>query len=75
VPVDPYDRKPLRYKQLPDGVLIYSIGPDRGDNGGNVDRRNYAAAGTDLGMKLWNVDKRRQVPPELLPEPMPDVDP
>jgi hypothetical protein len=75
VPVDPYDRKPLRYKQLPDGVLIYSIGPDRRDNGGNVDRKKYAAAGTDLGMQLWNVDKRRQVPPELLPEPMPDDDP
>ncbi len=34
VPVDPYDSKPLRYKRLPHGFVVYSIGPDRTDDGG-----------------------------------------
>jgi hypothetical protein len=37
VPVDPFDGKPLRYKKLDRGYRIYSIGPDRKDDGG-VDR-------------------------------------
>src|SRR5262249_35009261 len=28
VPADPYDGQPLRYRRLPDGVVIYSVGPD-----------------------------------------------
>ena len=34
VPLDPYDSKPLRYKQLPRGFVVYSVGPDRHDDGG-----------------------------------------
>jgi hypothetical protein len=34
VPPDPYDSQPLRYKQLPGGYVVYSIGPDRNDDGG-----------------------------------------
>jgi hypothetical protein len=63
VPVDPYDRKALRYKRLSDGALVYSVGPDGNDDGGNYDRRNYAAPGTDIGFQLWDVDKRRQPAP------------
>jgi hypothetical protein len=52
VPVDPYDGKPLRYKKLKNGYLIYSIGPNLKDDGGkeiplpsakvsSEERRNY----------------------------------
>ncbi|MBI2948796.1 MAG: hypothetical protein HYY23_14245 [Verrucomicrobia bacterium] len=33
-PLDPFDGKPLRYKRLNPGYMIYSVGPDRKDNGG-----------------------------------------
>jgi hypothetical protein len=32
-------------------MLIYSIGPDRADNGGAIDRRK-GAAGADWGFRL-----------------------
>ncbi len=60
VPLDPYDGKPLRYKAVPDGVIVYSIGPDRTDNGGKIDRAKPTAAGTDMGYQLWDVPRRRQ---------------
>jgi hypothetical protein len=60
VPLDPYDGKPLRYRRLQDGVVIYSIGPDEKDDGGKLDRQNPTAPGTDLGFQLWDVNRRRQ---------------
>jgi hypothetical protein len=34
VRLDPYDSQPLRYKKLPRGYVVYSIGADRKDDGG-----------------------------------------
>lgn len=34
VPSDPFDGKPLRYKRLERGYVIYSVGPDGNDDGG-----------------------------------------
>jgi hypothetical protein len=34
VPTDPFDGKPLRYKKLAKGYVVYSIGEDEVDNGG-----------------------------------------
>jgi hypothetical protein len=34
VPTDPFDGKPLRYKPLAKGYVVYSVGDDRQDNGG-----------------------------------------
>jgi hypothetical protein len=34
VPTDPFDGKPLRFKPLANGYVIYSVGDDRRDNGG-----------------------------------------
>ena len=34
VPVDPFDDQPLRYRKLPKGYVIYSVGPDFSDDGG-----------------------------------------
>src|SRR5262249_47959001 len=58
VPLDPYDGQPLRYKWLADGVLFYSIGPDRTDNGGVIDLQNPIRPGTDMGIRLWNAEAR-----------------
>jgi hypothetical protein len=62
LPVDPYDRKPLRFKRLDDGVLIYSLGPDGKDDGGKIDRQKYTFPGSDMGFRLWNSARRRQLP-------------
>jgi serine/threonine protein kinase len=62
VPSDPYDGAPLRYRRVADGVVIYSIGRDRMDNKGNLDRTRIGRPGTDIGFELWDVTKRRQAP-------------
>jgi hypothetical protein len=58
-PVDPFDGKPLRYKKKADGVVVYSIGPDGTDDGGDFAKINTWLPGTDIGLRLWNVDKRQ----------------
>lgn len=60
VPLDPFDGKPLRYRRVKDGVIIYSVGQDGVDNGGKLDRVNLNSPGVDLGFRLWDVPKRRQ---------------
>jgi len=34
IPLDPFDDKPLRYRKLEEGYVIYSVGPDGRDDGG-----------------------------------------
>jgi hypothetical protein len=65
-PIDPYDGQPLRLKRLADGLVIYAVGSDLADNGGNLDR-SAIKPGTDLGFRLWDVPARRQ--PPLPPKP------
>jgi ABC-type transport system involved in multi-copper enzyme maturation permease subunit len=60
VPADPCDGNPLRYRRLPDGVVVYSVGADGTDDGGNLDRRNPPPAGFDKGVRLWDVERRQQ---------------
>jgi hypothetical protein len=62
VPTDPYNGRPLRYRRLADGVVIYSVGPDGADNGGHFDRKEPLAEGNDVGFRLWDVKSRRQKP-------------
>jgi ABC-type transport system involved in multi-copper enzyme maturation permease subunit len=62
VPLDPYDGQPLRYRQVADGTVIYSVGPDLVDDGGKLVPSGRGNAGTDLGMRLWNPDRRRLPP-------------
>lgn len=38
VTTDPFDGQPLRVKKLPQGWLIYSVGPNRIDDGGVLDQ-------------------------------------
>ncbi len=53
VPVDPFDRQPLRYRKTDDGVVIYSVGSDHADNRGELDRANGYGHGSDIGVQLW----------------------
>jgi hypothetical protein len=62
IPLDPFDGKPLRYKRLAEGVIVYAVGPDGTDDGGTLDRENPIKPGTDLGYRLWDVTQRRQAP-------------
>lgn len=59
VPTDPFSRKPLRLQPLEDGIAVYSVGPDGQDDGGNL-HPQANVTGTDLGMRLWNLERRRQ---------------
>jgi hypothetical protein len=68
VPLDPYDGKPLKMRATDDGLVVYSIGKDRKDNGGKVDRK-MARPGDNIVFQLWNVDERRK------PAMNPDVGP
>jgi hypothetical protein len=58
MPADPFDGRPLRLRLLPDGIVIYSVGPDRQGDGGNLDRDNAEAANTDIGFHLWDAGRR-----------------
>jgi hypothetical protein len=65
VPVDPYDDHDLRLRRLPDGLVIYSVGPDGVDDGGDV-LPGPKGLPKDIGFRLWDVARRRQParPPE-----------
>lgn len=54
VPNDPFDGRPLRLRRLQDGLVIYSVGPDRVDDGGKLDGQTPDARGTDVGFQLWD---------------------
>jgi hypothetical protein len=69
VPADPFDGQPLRYRRLDDGVVVYSVGPDRTDDGGTIDREQPLREGTDLGFRLWDAARRRQPAPPPPPPP------
>ena len=58
--IDPFDGAALRYRRLADGVVIYSVGPDGKDHGGQIAREMPPAEGADVGFRLWDPAKRRQ---------------
>jgi hypothetical protein len=64
VPADPYDGAPLRLRKLADGLVIYSVGANGQDDGGDVDiLLHLDRGGQDIGIRLWDVERRRQAPP------------
>ena len=66
VPLDTWVGEPLRYRRSKDGVVIYSVGSDRTDDNGHLDPAHPNQSGVDIGIRLWDVAKRRQ-PPRLKP--------
>jgi hypothetical protein len=70
VPLDPYTGRPLLFKPLPDGVVIYSVYRDLNDDGGSTLSGPTASGGyfvaPDVGFRLWDVPQRRRPPlPDL----------
>jgi hypothetical protein len=62
VPTDPFDGLPLRFSRVEeDGLVIYSVGPDRTDDGGNLTTK-VANPGEDHGFRLWDPAHRRAAP-------------
>ncbi|MBI3411702.1 MAG: hypothetical protein HY040_25510 [Planctomycetes bacterium] len=72
-PTDFYVNKPLRFTKLSDGIVIYSVGSDKTDDGGKLNRNenDTATHGIDFGFRLWDVSARRQPP---LPPVVPKLD-
>jgi len=50
VPPDPFDGKPLRYRKKADGFVIYAVGEDGRDDGGDTERPNRLPA--DVGFRV-----------------------
>jgi hypothetical protein len=61
---DPFDGQPLRYRRLPDGVVIWSVGLDGKDDEGKLSDGGVPdSEGKDVGFRLWDVNKRRSQHP------------
>ncbi len=67
VPVDPCDGLPLKSKRLPDRIVVYSVGPEGTDHGGDLNDSSPPAL-RDYGIRLYDVPQRRQpAPPGATP--------
>ena len=62
-PADPFTGKPILWKPTPTGLVVYSVGYDRGDHGGNLENKNIKRPGTDIGFRLWDVERRPKAAP------------
>jgi len=62
VPTDPFDGAPLRLARRDEGVMVYSIGRDKRDDGGSFDALRNPKQSADVGFRLWHPDRRRQAP-------------
>jgi hypothetical protein len=60
MPLDPYSAAPLIYRPQDESFLLYSVGPDGGDNGGRLSSYEYdmKLKGFDID---WDMDHRIQV--------------
>jgi hypothetical protein len=61
IPPDPFDLQPLRLARRPDGIVIYSVGPNLSDDGGAI-AQDQAGKRSDLGIRLWDVEYRPPAP-------------
>jgi hypothetical protein len=70
IPEDPFDGAPVRLRNLKDGVIVSSSGPDGEEDAAR--RPDTPAEASNLHFRLWDVEGRRQPAPNLpvaLPEP------
>ncbi len=59
VPLDPNDGKPLRFRRTEWGIVVYGVADDRTDDEGNILHEWNEPLGTDLGIRLWDVPRRK----------------
>jgi hypothetical protein len=64
VPTDPFNGNALRLAVRDDGIVVYSVGADRKDDGGNLISDKNNAPNTDIGLRLWNPDQRNRPAPK-----------
>ncbi len=64
VPLGPFDGRPLRYRRLPDGVAVYSVGPDGKDDDDMFVERGAKSPNTYVSYRLWDPARRWQKPAE-----------
>lgn len=62
VPLDPYDAKPIRWKAVDHGRIVYAVFANRADDGGNIDREKMNNKDSDIGFRVYDPDQRRQPP-------------
>ena len=62
IPLDPFDGKPLRYRITDVGVVVYSVGLNRVDDGGKLSDNYFRDPNSDYGLQLWNPELRRLRP-------------
>lgn len=60
LPIDPFDGQPLHLRRLKDGVIIYTVGEDQEDDGGQRVRVKAGQPDRDVGFQLWDPEHRRQ---------------
>jgi hypothetical protein len=65
--IDPYDGKPLRLLRTNEGLSLYAMGQDLKDDGGKLHPKGAAIPGFDVGLRLWDVEKRHAPAKELVP--------
>jgi plasmid stability protein len=63
IAADLFDGKLLRFKRTATGVIIYSVGLDKIDNQGQLNRNTPLAPGSDIGFELWDRHLRAAPPP------------
>lgn len=70
-PADPWTGAPMRFTRIDGGWAVYSVGPDRTDNGGKFHPTGQVGPGTDVGYRLYDIDRRRRPPEAKAPKPAP----
>ncbi len=61
VGIDPFNGESLILRRLPDGLVIYSVGQNRIDDGGQILAIKNGSP-PDIGFRLWDVSQRRMKP-------------
>ncbi len=64
VPLDPFDGKPLRLKISDGAFVVYSVGMDGVDNGGQLDDKPFLP-GSDIGFRLFRCGETPAACPAL----------
>jgi len=64
VPSDPFDGAPVRFRQLDDGAVIYTLNEEGKDNGGNLHSAGNNSGSKAPAFRLWDVGSRRQPAPK-----------
>jgi hypothetical protein len=75
-PADPFTGDDYRMEHRDGRLLVYSIGPNRKDEHGAFDLKKSTTGGPDDDAAIaWDVDLRRQPPPEGEEAPADDPKP